>query len=310
MLVRIEPALVHLDETYLALTTTSARRAFKSNAGQNNHFLVTVLVGLDSVADGLAVLKPEFSTSWSPKNVRSSALRSREYVLRTSLAWIADAVDEYRKSLTRMPGLLSESVASRVRSADGSGLRLRELSKHLIGDDPIELDMARFAIHWRNRMVHFSANSNLDHQVAARLATGASTIAERHRGLDVQEAIARMNSGKSPTFKEVASMISAAHRLIQELDAAALRGADPALFADSIIAEHLRQSLTKGSTNGAPMFWPGNPTKSEQRIRQLLLQNGFAPTSEFELSIPQSYLEELYGLSVKEALARFIVKDV
>lgn len=304
MLVRIEP--VHVDTPYFALTTTQARRKFKSNAGQNNHFLITLLVGLDSVAGGSAVLKPEFSTSWSPKNESISAARSREYALRTSLAWIADVVDDYRRTLTTMPGLLDERIKSRINSADGRAARLRELSNHLISPDPIELDIVRFGIHWRNRIVHASAKTTLDRQVAARLSESAELVRGAHRGLDVKAAMTSADAGASPRFKEVASIILAAQLLVQNIDTAAVQTADPATFAESLIADHLRRTARFGSTNGAPMLWPGNPAKSEQRIRQLLLQGGFAPASEPSRSIPQHYLDELYKLRARDGQVRFL----
>lgn len=61
----------------LSIKTSAARRDFKEMLGQNNHFLITIMIGLDAVADGEARRGDEFSTSWAPHDVRRSAMRSQ-----------------------------------------------------------------------------------------------------------------------------------------------------------------------------------------------------------------------------------------
>lgn len=304
MLVRIEP--VHVSDAPLALRITGARREYKMNSGQSNHFLITVLVGLDSVADGKAVLKREFSTSWSPMDIPRSAARSREYALKTSLSWTSDVVDQYRRALLDLPGVIAPDVAARISKLDGRGLRLRAVAKELSIVDSIELDMVRLGIHWRNRMVHASAVSKLDRQVVARLFAQVEPIREQYRGLDIRRATDSADAGHAPRFKEVASIIEAGHRLVQSLDAVAIDRLDLWAYADALIAANLRRSLASGSTNGAPKLWPGNPIKSEQRIRQILIDGGFSADSDEGQVLPVSYLRDISRLTARDGRNRFL----
>ncbi|MFE4950414.1 hypothetical protein ACFQ9V_09935 [Leifsonia sp. NPDC056665] len=307
MLVRTEPAYVF--DSPLTLSATRGRREFKTNSGHNNHFLITVLVGLDAVADGTAVLKPEFSTSWSPRDARSSAARSREYALKTSLSWTSDMVDRYRNTLFDLPDLFDSLSKDRISKLSGSAVRLREVAKELGVVDTVELDVVRLGIHWRNRMVHSAASSSLDRQVAARLVARAESIRERHRGMDIRSAIKEADNGKPPRFKEVASIIEAGHQLVQSLDKAAIERLDFSAYADSLIAENLQRSAASGSSNGAPMLWPGNPAKSEARIRQILTQGGFSSAQKGDRALPASYLESLCSLSARHGRMRFLPRE-
>ena len=79
----------------LALVRTPALRQFKSQTGQNNHFIITILVGLHQIEREDVAPDPEFSTQWSPRDRVNSARRSREYTLQSSLTWLVDQLTRY-----------------------------------------------------------------------------------------------------------------------------------------------------------------------------------------------------------------------
>ena len=60
-------------------------KGFKKNIGQANHFLITVLVGLDGLEDHEEInIRSSFRTTWNPKNRFASIARSREFVKKSS----------------------------------------------------------------------------------------------------------------------------------------------------------------------------------------------------------------------------------
>ena len=69
-----------------------AYKKFKTEVGQANHFLITIIIGLDAVEDG-AQKKESFNTTWNPRNVKASVGRSRHYAIKSALAWIVDNQD-------------------------------------------------------------------------------------------------------------------------------------------------------------------------------------------------------------------------
>lgn len=68
---------------------------FKKDLGNNNHLLITALVGLDKI-DGSDVGKVE-PAPWNPQDVKSSIARSREFVIKAGLAWSITCLDVFLK---------------------------------------------------------------------------------------------------------------------------------------------------------------------------------------------------------------------
>ena len=73
----------------MKLSKSKNLKIFKNEIGQANHFLITILVGLDGVHDNKINIKEEFSTSWNPKNRIDSANRSREFAKKSALTSIS-----------------------------------------------------------------------------------------------------------------------------------------------------------------------------------------------------------------------------
>ena len=96
---------------------THARRKFKKLLGQANYFLITSLIGLNYIKETENIKKPdEFSTSWEPHNPKVSALRSRVYILNSSLAWTVDCLDSYFIMIHRKPKMIICSTFTSLMS--------------------------------------------------------------------------------------------------------------------------------------------------------------------------------------------------
>jgi hypothetical protein len=302
MFVRIEP--VHMTEIELGLSRTPARVGFKKNAGQNNHFLITVLVGLDAVNAGDATLREEFSTSWSPKDVQRSAVRSREYSLVTSLAWITDLVDVYRKQIQKMPSVVSVPVSDRINRMDGRANRLTELASILgVPKDDHNLLMMLFAVKWRNTIIHSDADTRIGSILGSALLRSADHISEAHRGLDVARSIKSFECGDAPTFKEVASFISAGQLLVAALDSRAIAKMDVHEYAESTLSSYFAGEFDR-NPQVFSQYWPGDATKSSQRLTSLLAQLGFT-RGRSESNLAPSFLESLSTLTAGGARQRY-----
>lgn len=302
MFVRAEPAHVFGNE--LGINRTPARVDFKQNAGQNNHFLITVLVGLESVRDGTASLKDEFSTSWSPKDRSRSALRSREYALVTSLVWITDLIDVYRKQLQKTNSVLDISLRDSINRIEGRAERLSALAKNLQIklDDPALL-MTLFAVKWRNTIVHSEASTRLSASLSSKLTSAADQIAEVHRGLDITRSIETFENGIAPTFKEVASFIAASQSLVESLDRAAIKRMDTQCYAESRLRNYFSREFIRNRQIFS-QYWAANPDKSLQRLSNLLTQLGFSRGTCIA-SLSSDYLNAIAYLTASDARHRF-----
>jgi|GEM_PF-2203390 len=304
MLVRVEPTRVQ--NFGLSMTTTRPRRYFKAKAGHNNHLLITALVGLDCILDENIDISPDFSTSWTPKSRKNSYLRSRQFVLETTLVWISDQLDGYFSSILKMPGLLDSRAVERISGEESRAKRLMALARDLsvIGSEAALLVEAAFI--WRNRVVHGSGRrKQFPGELRSRLRDSAEVIRADYCGLDVDRYIEHVEGEFPPTFKEVASTISAAQKFVEQLDRAAISSLNLERFAEHQIASHLQSRVEQGFSSVFVQFWPGDSSKTARRLRQLLLQSGFRPAISGDRELDEEWAAEVSGLSPRQAKERF-----
>lgn len=295
----------------LMLRRSRGRADFKKAAGQNNHFLITTLVGLDAVARGTARKQPEFSTTWAPRDAERSAERSRMYVLSTAVVWISELVDAYRKRVGSMPGVFDASELDRITGTadDSRSVRLQRFAKELGLESSVDLALVRLGIHWRNGFAHGGSRTHLEGDVRGVLRKAAVPIAAQHNGLSVQKMITNEDEGAAPTFKEVATIIQASHDLIEELDTAVCRRVDPELFADAVVAEHLRGRSADGEGKRLHSLWQGREDRVRDRIEHVLRLAGFAEATDEDdtgSGLSDRWIIEVAKLSPADARTRFL----
>jgi hypothetical protein len=82
--------LTPMDSLVLCMKESPARRSFKKISGQNNHFLITIHVGLAAVQDGTITVPSDIHLAWDPRDRVSSASRNRGFANKTALAWLVN----------------------------------------------------------------------------------------------------------------------------------------------------------------------------------------------------------------------------
>ncbi|PYT01089.1 MAG: hypothetical protein DMF63_05360 [Acidobacteria bacterium] len=231
---------------YAELKASSARRQFKSLLGQTNHYLITLLVGLDSVRDGTARISPTFSTSWNPKSTEVSALRSREFVIKATLSWAIDALDAYLGFCHRRPTLYQDKELSDRAGAAGQKVKERflVLKEHAAetGGLPYECISAltELAIQWRNNVIHHFAQNQISDDVRTILLNNSRFFLATFRSLDVQELLNQFDANRPPRFKEVTSIVSCIHKFVELSDGFLIGQLNVELHLIDCIDFHLR----------------------------------------------------------------------
>lgn len=232
-----------MDKLYLA--TSKPRKQFKKLLGQSNHFLITALIGLDYIKKNDVSLPDDFSTSWNPKDKIRSVMRTREYILNSSLAWAVDCLDSYLSACNQKPKIFSDeelllAIQRAERSVDKKFNALADYVKTIKkGDFELEYDLyvslSELAIQWRNNTIHYNANNAFDKKFRDVLINSSEKVNKLFCGLSVEDMLDRFNNKKSPTFKDVTSLIKGIQKFVELSDICLLSRLDIKNYAKEVV---------------------------------------------------------------------------
>jgi hypothetical protein len=223
---------------------TAARVRFKRYFGQANHYLVTGLVALHHLEESAVVSAPsELHTTWNPKDKNASIHRTRLFTHQAILGSAVDAIDMYISLLYRKPNYIKDHAL--CSALDGAG---RSVQRKVIAvAEHYALEASTVAlvdvlITWRNNVVHELADNTLLTNTIAALKQHAEMIAGNYRGLIVDKLPQKAEAGDSLTFKETASLISAAHHFVEAVDAKVLKCLDLSELCLDLVTDTLTGS--------------------------------------------------------------------
>lgn len=265
--------------------------------GQNNHFLITILVGLDSVESGEATLSPEFSTSWDPVNVRTSARRSRDFAIKALLAWAADSLDAYRRQLSRPANVYLE-IAERnaIIAEEGLWNRLRHLANLSGASFGPEKELVELLLVWRNKVVHTHSRDGVSSELRQRLLANRSRIATDYHGLDIERAITAAARGDAPKFKEITALVTAAHTFVSRVDSAVVKRVDLDVCLRSALSAYIAEDPVKRSRN----IWGRDPERRRASILQVAHSYGMS-AGDGSRVVSRQFVDQLMSWTAKEA---------
>lgn len=223
---------------------TPARTRFKKHFGQANHYLVTGLVALHHLeASEVVSAPPELHTTWSPKDKNSSIHRTRLFAHQAALASAVDAVDMYISLLYRKPNYIKDKEL--CAALDGANRSVQKKVAAVAGHyhlKPVTVALVDILITWRNNLVHELADNTLRPETVTVLANSAKSIAEVYRGLITDGLKEKAEKGDSLTFKETTSLINAAHKFVEEVDAIVIERLDLGDLCRDLVADALAGS--------------------------------------------------------------------
>lgn len=234
----------------LFLNISKSRRKFKSLMGQANHFLITALIGLDYIDNNEVKCPSSFSTSWNPKDKKSSVDRTRQYILNSSLAWAIDCLDSYFSGCNQSPKLIDND--NFIRELDVKRIsrsvheKLLTFTQYVIPiTHKVEFDIYKsltgLAIQWRNNTTHSGADNKIEAEHKKILLSYTDKIKELFCNLDITQSLQSFSEHKSPTFKEVASLIRGIQRFVETVDRCLISNIDIDKYACNVIKCHCKQ---------------------------------------------------------------------
>ncbi len=298
----------------LYLARSQPRSAFKSLLGHANHLIITALVGLDGVERGVVTEVPkDLRTVWSPKDAVSSAKRSRRLILDMALIRAVDSVDVYLRDAVRKPALVQS--AEFRKELDSAGLsifaKLQAAERQFKSLDPIPLAIVFLMVAWRNRSAHAEADRDAPERHLEVLRSSRAEISARFSGLDVEMLLGGYDAMRPATFKEVASLINAAHHLVAELDALLFSSLDIERFLKDVVWVSLgdtkkpNELVEHARKRRSVSVWGMDPGDRREAVLRFLAQQGFSkvpPKRKAGLEIPGHLVEELQQQTPKSVI--------
>lgn len=270
----------------LELKWTGHLNHFKQLIGQTNHYLITILIGLEGVRTGKVTKGETFNVTWNPQSIKESAKRSRRFARNSALSWTIDALDSYLGFLKKSPFKFPEPFQTEFQNDRSVYKNLKSITELI--NYPVDLPLAivHLGIQWRNNLVHYHAHNVLDQEFATYIRNiNNKEIQERFRGLDAQLMLNNFCEGKFPTFKEVAAIIQSTHYLILEYDKQLREYIDMNLMLSKILEkEDELEKIIK-----APV------EKRNRKMRRFLVSKGFkeVESTNSKASLDDQKIEEL-----------------
>lgn len=261
----------------IQLKHSKVQRQFKKRMGQSNHFLITILIGLDQVGKG-TVKKPDtLDVAWDPKDATASVIRSREYALNSSLAWIIDNFDAYVQNCKRKPSLIEKKEL--LSALDSADRRVNDkfvvLFNRYRDREQIKLYGALLAlgIQWRNITTHSEAKNVLDEEYVKILSDNKEWYYSNFSHLVIDDALVHFNAHKSPTLKETASIVKAVLRFVELVDTELIRELDNERYLSELFKDHFSVEEKQKDERGLILTL----TKERQKsmVKNILFSNGY-----------------------------------
>lgn len=280
-----------------------AFRKFKTEMGQANHFLITIMIGLDAVEDG-AEKRESFKTTWNPQNRTNSVVRSKKYAIKSALAWTVDNLDMYLRLCNREPRLYHEEESLKIAKTKHSVYNKFDC---VIRNHP-ELAVSKFAyvdllICWRNNSVHFDAENKLmPESINYFRNIPEDDVVTNTYNLDVDQMWERFNRRECPTFKEAATLISMTIHFVEELDSILLRDIEQYQFLET----SLLKLLKIGNATSVFSFKNTTPEKRKKKLKQFLVTAGIS--EDFYNEDGERFLDEVVNLKEDEFIRKVLEK--
>lgn len=249
---------------------TRARIAAKKLLGDTNQLLITLLIGVEGVRTGKVVKDDSFKVRWNPKDLSSTSQRARRFARAAALSWAVDALDAYLGSLAdrSIYDLSNLSVPLNDQLTNRSiFVKLNSLASALVLPPSAELSLVHLAIQWRNNLIHFHAENELDKKYESFIKDNlisSESSPNKFGNLSGHDLIADFNDGKHPKFKCVAAFIKSINTIIETLDAAIVSNLTVPSYVKGLLTDVVKQNGGKASFS---RIW-GEPIKNK-RIKNI-----------------------------------------
>lgn len=280
----------------LELNWSGQLNHFKNHLGQTNHYLITILIGLEGVRNGKVTKEESLHAKWQPQSLEESVVRSRRFARNATLSWAIDALDAYLGFLPKKPFAFADPDLLKALSTRSVYTKFNAVIKFVKYKTDLPLSLIQLGIQWRNNLVHFHAENELDPSYKSFISKiVAEDIKERFRGLEPEKILQNFEQNNSPTLKEVAGIIQSIHFVVLELDKILRQHINIVDYINNLIED-------KNNENEINKIVSSQPDKRIRKFEQFLLSKGFKKTEIF------SETKKITSEELQEIVDNYITK--
>jgi len=278
--------------------------------GQTNHYLITLLVGLDYIQKNDVRLPDEFKTSWNPRDKKASSIRSREFSINATLSWAIDALDAYLSLCHKRPTLYQNRIIHEAAGAAGQSV----YAKFIVLRDYVPNDkddifkkvsaLTEVAIQWRNKLVHYFADNEIIDETRKVLIDNSEYFGENFQGLSIRELLNRFDGNQPPRFKEITSIIRAIHKFVELADGYLLNTIDKEIhFVDCLDYHFKFNTKTENELKSkTALTYNLSPERRLRSLNQSIMNYGFNLIDKEQTKIKEEWINNLSVLSINEVM--------
>lgn len=267
----------------LHFVETPMLKRFRRLMGEANYHLCTTIAGLETLWANEPVVPSEFVVAWRKPATDDDRLAARNFILQMMMVSAVDAVDQYMRGLQDfipLDGMLGEALAGRLRLREGDrkrratvGERFAIALRELTTAQPAYSASIELLAYWRNSFVHGDYRFELPSNVERTLRGEASYFSSTMNGTSVDAALDRYRARCAPLQTDVAMLIAAAHRAVNEIDQGYLRRqANGPDYAKKLFTAVIGATLKP--TELIRFLWLPGGNKKFSRIEALFRENG------------------------------------
>jgi hypothetical protein len=186
---------------------------FLRSLGKVQHHLHTVVVGLSAVEKGIATKPEDLDIAWKAHDTTGSAREARRFLLRSTLIFVAEELNEYATHI----------LTYRALATGGPTLPEHRVQRILALAQPDDVDPTFLTVaplivcHWRNRIVHRNSSARLTVAERQRLLAQSEFARASYKEVDVARLL-RDFEGDQPTLKDVTVLLAMSVRFVRQVD--------------------------------------------------------------------------------------------
>ncbi len=295
---------------YLDLNTSRARKTFKRLLGHANHYLITILVGLDHIKNNKTTLPDEFKTSWNPKSRESSSIRSREFAISATLSWTIDSLDAYLGYCHKKPSLYQEKELLEKAGAAGQSAdkKFMVLCDHIKMDSIQDFEkyyaLTNLAFKWRNKLVHIFAENQITQETRAILTINEGFYHDNFQGLDIIRLLKQFDNSNTPSFKEITSIVRGVHNYVELADGYLLKTINKENHFTECLDFHFKLNTENLSSlrQKTARFCNSPYERRLNSLNQAIMNYGFSKIEEPLTKINENCISTLSNFSFKQTM--------